>query len=1164
MAEKFNKKKVLKKELSTVTSKILGKLENEKPIETEQKKKFQIGNFLTNFNPSKIKEKVDKTLNNIYITFGVKSNRTLQERGVDQSNEAIANLKIINYPLYQKIKNLSEIMFDEEGNYKENSYELINEIKTELKEANELNYNSSNKESKELDKELINKFIDRWFTPLDSTENVDDFLKERKEENKEVNSTEYLSKLYESKDSIRQKLFNTASLVATKLISVAGGFGLVPFTSLVDTVQKKATETGIKLDKNKRNFENATKSINEELNFIYKKDENGKAVYEENYLNILKLSKSKTELLEKITNSNNNEQLESLVTALKTVENNLTDQALKAMELVDRITKDIENSDAVLDPANYYRYKNLVNLAQNVMNERSDDNFEFNEKSGIQENIANFKTQHKKVEKVEVVENSIQYIYLDEQLAESDFNPIKQVETIKELKLSKSKEDLEKQNQQTIKEFMNWKSWSVDYLKSAMANSLAVFASGFASLKNPYDFSGTQIIGVEGYNMELEKYVSAKSAENFAKTTGLNNSWGKPLADLVGKMQGFLATNLNKFSDKINYGGFLDQWKDSMAPGAVGDIYKIGTEKFRQFGFDGSAYAKAREIAAVVPGIITAVGSSKMSLDLINDDQKTRQENVSTIKQEAQEIPTGADHEEQGIQSKLEVINTNTFEKLKSVFAEYNKFSQYSYNQLSKELSIIGFNKKGEQIENHFEIDPLSLPIVELFRSNYNPNNISELIEAKNLDFTNLNELEKSLKNENGIYRITDSRYDNENGKNVYIKGLNADGNELIIKIDVTEENRKLLNNLINLYNNSTIKHNIKELIRLNTTLESIEGIEQVSSINNLNKYIFEVKGVNGATYTRTIEIEKNNINKVNELIEILKSKQNEGKSLENNSEGSKLFQSFLSYYDTNYGKRENSVNPNDTDYIKSLVDKFYKDFYLNEDKLPIPEYKSSAENTAEAQLDYNNRIKEIIRDLEPVRQNGWIYNINGNLDDRDEKVGRIYFNINPTEAPEFFRKIAELIKEKGIKSQFKISDQLDNRLDGGVLYFNADQSKEVKELIDTITKIYYMREGLAQGQKKLFRGVGFAQEPVQQRLNTQGQFEDYTYDKDGISFGSKLSFVVAQAFEICNYMDLDPQNEEDTSKIQKIFENQLYRHKIDIDNPALILGTNNFDEFKS
>lgn len=171
--------------------------------------------------------------------------------------------------------------------------------------------------------------------------------------------------------------------------------------------------------------------------------------------------------------------------------------------------------------------------------------------------------------------------------------------------------------------------------------------------------------------------------------------------------------------------------------------------------------------------------------------------------------------------------------------------------------------------------------------------------------------------------------------------------------------------------------------------------------------------------------------------------------------------------------------------------------------------------------------------------RNGWMYlKTHGGID-TSQPIGRVYINIKPGAAPDFFMWAAEQGYKEGVRTDIKMPREASiddfNRPDKIVMYFNeADQGK-ILELLKT----YYREkqatfdEGTPRFTAELAKGIGFAEQPMNQSK----------------SFGEVRSEILADMYAAAQAasMSLEDRNFQPAAR----FITACEKHGVDPENPA-------------
>jgi hypothetical protein len=274
----------------------------------------------------------------------------------------------------------------------------------------------------------------------------------------------------------------------------------------------------------------------------------------------------------------------------------------------------------------------------------------------------------------------------------------------------------------------------------------------------------------------------------------------------------------------------------------------------------------------------------------------------------------------------------------------------------------------------------------------------------------------------------------------------------------------------------------------------------------------------------------------------------------------STMFDEYLEFTKVNLSNPNSLLNNSDLTFgFTQLADEIYYNFYS-----PSPESK---ENQATDKATYTQNLAEAQRlakfDPNLTSNNGsWQYANIGNFNKlKKEDTGRIYFNIEPQEAPLLYNKLVEKLKAENLVSQIKIPSSYQDRPDCAVLYFDQAQQMLIQNIISEIvgSNKFTFRDELGKGQHPISKGIGFAQEPSIPIINGA----KFSYNSEGqISFGEKISWIMGVVLSNIKSQNLDQVKDKD--KINLMYTTLMEKHGIDPNNPAFYNENSKFESFKT
>jgi hypothetical protein len=275
------------------------------------------------------------------------------------------------------------------------------------------------------------------------------------------------------------------------------------------------------------------------------------------------------------------------------------------------------------------------------------------------------------------------------------------------------------------------------------------------------------------------------------------------------------------------------------------------------------------------------------------------------------------------------------------------------------------------------------------------------------------------------------------------------------------------------------------------------------------------------------------------------------------------LFDDYLEYSRVYLANPNSILNQPGLKYeLNAIGNELYYQFYSPEPSVSISEQEKTTKSET-----YQSVIEESVNDngIDPnVRRTkgGWNFSTFGNFKDvKTEDLGRIYFNVEPLQAPLLYNMVVKRLIEQNITSQFKISSKYEDRPDGGVLYFShTDQVKVqaiIKEIVDS--KSFTLRDELGKGQHQISTGIGFAQEPNIPVIKGVA----FKYNEEvNVSFGEKLTWVMGVVLKKIKDDNLDLT--KDKNKILQMYTAMMEQHGIDPKNPAFYSKDSKFESFRT
>ncbi len=251
-----------------------------------------------------------------------------------------------------------------------------------------------------------------------------------------------------------------------------------------------------------------------------------------------------------------------------------------------------------------------------------------------------------------------------------------------------------------------------------------------------------------------------------------------------------------------------------------------------------------------------------------------------------------------------------------------------------------------------------------------------------------------------------------------------------------------------------------------------------------------------------------------------------------------------------------------------SLSDIFYHEFYSTD----IDRIKYAFEDPAvkKLQQEYTASVNAVGKELQRFSESGaalalhdsgyWLFcNVNGSFP-RGASLGRLYFNLKPEFVPRFFAEAAKALQKNGVRCQMKIPAWGDviafNRFDKMVLYFDAQQEREVLRTLDTL----YRRNAEA-FEEEVPRFTVAVRDENGERMAGVGFGEDPPFRK--ASFGDIRAHILAEVYREAKKLSLsvsDPRFDFESS-----FRRACRQYHVDPQNPAFNLPRNpgKFSEIK-
>ncbi len=337
--------------------------------------------------------------------------------------------------------------------------------------------------------------------------------------------------------------------------------------------------------------------------------------------------------------------------------------------------------------------------------------------------------------------------------------------------------------------------------------------------------------------------------------------------------------------------------------------------------------------------------------------------------------------------------------------------------------------------------------------------------------------------------------------------------------------------------------------VKVEKGISLIKGQEErvkLQKIENLRNFLSQIIYLNGKG--AKLELVKRN------TVEDIKSKEQ--------TEGEILFNDFVDFAIKNSEEIIDTCISNDEEELvvsRDLIsDYFYDNFYSSS-----PD--QNLEVSKEKQLEYRrlaDKAQEINSHIE-YDERGW-YKIKGGklYEYKEDVIGRVYFNVDPMFGPKLLNQLQVLLSQRVSTFQAKIPESYEDRKDNCVLYFTKQDQAVVLEIVNQIatSNQFIFRNELGKGQKKILKGIGFAQDA------TEGPSKDFRYyetNNDNItSFGGKLSFIFGVVFKAVIARQLDWQKDKET--IKELYNKICKIHNVDPKDPAFHIQDNNFETIRN
>jgi len=253
------------------------------------------------------------------------------------------------------------------------------------------------------------------------------------------------------------------------------------------------------------------------------------------------------------------------------------------------------------------------------------------------------------------------------------------------------------------------------------------------------------------------------------------------------------------------------------------------------------------------------------------------------------------------------------------------------------------------------------------------------------------------------------------------------------------------------------------------------------------------------------------------------------------------------------------------------LADFFYYNFYNT--NIDQPKYKKNDPEVQKLVKEYPdqiNKVYEILyqeavkrRGIVPIIKDYWFacHIYGGTKGGTPEKVpiGRFYLNLKPKYIVEFFEKAAIAFRNARVHVEMKIPSRGDveefNRLDKMVIYFRADEEKDVLKVLEDLyhnnqeafdTGIPRFTAEVKDSMGKTMVGIGFGEEPLEKK-----------------SFGDIRSEILADEYK--EYKEYIKNNRNLNFDFEASFNKLCLSYGVDPDNPAFNLGgdPNRFAELR-
>lgn len=279
--------------------------------------------------------------------------------------------------------------------------------------------------------------------------------------------------------------------------------------------------------------------------------------------------------------------------------------------------------------------------------------------------------------------------------------------------------------------------------------------------------------------------------------------------------------------------------------------------------------------------------------------------------------------------------------------------------------------------------------------------------------------------------------------------------------------------------------------------------------------------------------------------------------SIESSPEKERAISEFGEYVEKHQAEIERELQRG-----RDLEEIFYHEFYNK--KIDELEYNPDDPKVQELEKTYTAQVAKVRENLLRESQseyglmrlmlidNGyWLYcNVNGGLRNQTA-LGRLYFNLKPEYVAQFFSQVIYTFRNKGLHIQTKIplkgNAMMFNRFDKMVVYFDAEEEKEVLQIIENLyhndpkifdkTGIPRFTAEVRDENGEIMTGIGFGEEPI---------FRNE-------SFGTIRSKILASVYLDAKYSGLsviDPRFDFESS-----FRRACIKYQVNPQNPAFNLS---------